>query len=89
MVYTFTYSYDEQESALWMKMKYTYPIEDLRTFMVKVSDLTDNSFSYENEYNINYVEKAYLKRVSNAPSKTSDREAVRHPNHQGSFLGSR
>ena len=36
-----------------------------------------------------YSEKAYLKRVSNSPSKSSSREAVKHPNHPGSFLGSR
>ena len=52
-------------------------------------DVEDNSFVYENEYNVNYVEKAYLKRVSNSPSKSSSREAVKHPNHPGSFLGSR
>ena len=89
LVYTFTYSYDKSESALYMNMKYTYPYVYSRTFMVKVSDVEDNSFVYENEYNVNYVEKAYLKRVSNSPSKSSSREAVKHPNHPGSFLGSR
>ena len=87
LVYTFTYSYDESESALWMKMKYTYPYEDIRTFMVKVSDLTDNSFSYENEYDVDYVEKAYLKRISTTPSKTTGRQVVKHPHTPGSFLG--
>ena len=89
LVYTFTYSYDKSESALYMNMKYTYPYVYSRTFMVKVSDVEDNSFVYENEYNVNYVEKAYLKRVSNSPSKSSSREAVKNPNHPGSFLGSR
>lgn len=89
LVYTFTYSYDKSESALYMNMKYTYPYVYSRTFMVKVSDVEDNSFVYENEYNVNYVEKAYLKRVSNSPSKSSSHEAVKHPNHPGSFFGSR
>lgn len=89
MVYTFTYSYDEDESALWMKMKYTYPYEDLRTFMVKVSDLTDNSFAYVNEYDVDYVEKAYLKRVSNTASKGTSRQTAKHPHKRGSLLGDR
>lgn len=89
LVYTFTYSYDKSESALYMNMKYTYPYVYSRTFMMKVSDMDDNSFIYENEYNVNYVEKAYLKRVSDVPTKSSGHDAVKHPHRPGSFLGSR
>lgn len=89
LVYTFTYSYDKSESALYMNMKYTYPYVYSRTFMMKVSDMDDNSFIYENEYNVNYVEKAYLKRVSDVPTKSSVHDAVKHPHRPGSFLGSR
>ena len=88
LVYTFTYSYDENESALYMNMKYTYPYEYSRTFMVQVSDLTDNSFSYVNEYDLNYVEKAYLKRVSSKPTKGSRSES-KYPHKPGSMLGGR
>ena len=88
MVYTFTYSYDNSESALYMRVKYTYPYEYLRTFMMKVSDVTDNSFIYENEYDNNFVERAYLKRVSNTTSK-STRQTPKHPHKHGSFLGDR
>ena len=89
LVNTFTYSYDVNESALYMNMKYTYPYVYSRTFMVKVSDLTDQSFSYENEYDIDYVEKAYLKRVSNTTSKGASCQPAKHPRKHGSLLGDR
>ena len=73
MVYNFTYSYDKGESMLYMNMNYTYPYEYTRIFMMKVSDLTDNSFSYVNEYWSDYVERAYLKRLSGTPSKSASR----------------
>ncbi len=86
LVYTFTYTYDASESSLIMKTRYTYPYEYMRTFMMKVSDMTDNSFIYENEYDVNYVERAYLKRVNNATSKAT-RQTPKHPNKRGAFLG--
>ncbi len=88
LVYTFTYTYDASESSLIMKTRYTYPYEYMRTFMMKVSDITDNSFIYENEYDVNFVERAYLKRVNNATSKAT-RQTPNHPNKPGSFLGGR
>ena len=89
LVTTFTYSYDRSESALYMNMKYSYPYEYSRTFMMKISDLSKDSFIYENEYAIDYVEKAYLKRISNSTSKTSSRQTPKHPHKPGSFLGGR
>ena len=86
LVYTFTYTYDASESSLIMKTRYTYPYEYMRTFMMKVSDMTDNSFIYENEYDVNFVERAYLKRVSKAMPK-STRQTPKHPNKRGAFLG--
>ena len=88
LVYTFTYTYDASESSLIMKTRYTYPYEYMRTFMMKVSDMTDNSFIYENEYDVNYVERAYLKRVNNATSKAT-RQTPKHPNKRGAFLDGR
>ena len=88
MVYTFTYTYDASESSLIMKTRYTYPYEYMRTFMMKVSDITDNSFIYENEYDVNFVERAYLKRVSKAMPKAT-RQTPKHPNKRGAFLGGR
>lgn len=89
MVYTFTYSYDERESELYMTVKYTYPYEYLRTFMMKISELKENSFIYENEYDIDYVEKTYLKRVSNTPSKSAGQQTAKHPYKRGALLGDR
>ena len=88
LVYSFTYTYDASESLLIMKTRYTYPYEYMRTFMIKISDMTDNSFIYENEYDVNYMERAYLKRIGNATSK-STRQTPKHPNKPGSLLGDR
>lgn len=88
LVYTFTYTYDASESSLIMKTRYTYPYEYMRTFMMKVSDMTNNSFIYENEYDVNYVERAYLKRVDDATSKVT-RQTPKHPSKPGAFLGGR
>jgi hypothetical protein len=89
LVYTFTYSYDKTESALYMNMKYTYPYVYSRTFMVKVSDLSDNAFTYENEYDVDYMEKAYLKRISNTPLRGTGRQTTKHPRKPGSLMGDR
>ena len=89
LVYTFTYSYDKGESSLYMNMKYTYPYEYSRTFMMKVSNLTDNSFSYENEYSTNYVEHAYLKRLSDTPSKSASKNKPTRLHKPGSLLSNR
>ena len=89
LVTTFTYTYDQSESALYMNMRYTYPYEYMRTFMMKVSDMDDDSFVYENEYDVNYMEKAYLKRISDTPSKSGDRQAVKRPHVPGALMGGR
>ena len=65
-------------------------MEDLaRPYRLQIEDLTNNSFTYENEYYTDYVEKAYLKRVSDTPTKSARRQAVNHPHKPGSFLGGR
>jgi hypothetical protein len=90
LVYTFTYSYDKSEAALYMTMKYTYPYVFTRTFKMEVSDMTDNSFTYENEYDLNYVERAYMKRLSDTPSKSSgSRNKPVRLHKPGSMLGYR
>lgn len=89
LVTTFTYTYDKSESALYMNMRYTYPYEYMRTFMMKVSDMDDDSFVYENEYDVNYLEKAYLKRLSDTPSKSAGRQALKRPHKPGALMGGR
>ena len=81
LVTQFSYSYDDSESTLYMNMAYTH------TFRMKVSDLTSNSFTYMNEYSTNYVERAYLKRLSNDTSKSTNRnKPAARPRKIGSFL---
>ncbi len=90
LVTTFTYSYIPEESVLYMNMKYSYPYVYSRTFMMKIADMTDNTFIYENEYDVNYIEKAYLKRISDKPMKESSREAAtQRPRKPGALMGGR
>lgn len=86
LVYTFTYTYDRKERFLYMNMDYGSYI---KTFKMYIENKTDNSFTYENEYDKNYMEKAYLKRLSNTPIKSTSRKTTKHPNKHGSFLGGR
>ena len=85
LVTRFSYSYDADESVLYMNMDYTH------TFMMQISNLTANTFNYTNEYESNYVEKAYLKRLSNeanAKAESSKKNSWR-PRREGSFLSGR
>ncbi len=89
LVTTFTYSYVEEESTLYMNMKYSYPYVYSRTFMMKISGWDGDSFIYENEYNVDYMEKAYLKRLSKTTSKSAGRQAMKRPHKPGALLGGR
>ena len=55
--------------------------------MMKINNLTDNSFVYVNEYDKDYVERAYVKRLSDVKSAAPSKRNVKHPNVSGSFLG--
>ena len=72
LVTAFTYSFDADESILYMNMEYT------RTFLMKISDLEDNSFIYTNEYEQNYVEKAYMKRITDYATSGNSSWLPRH-----------
>jgi hypothetical protein len=86
LVYPFTCSYDKSDRSLYMNMDYgTY----MRTFRISIQDMTDNSFIYENEYDKDYMEKAFLKRISDKPTKSATRKTVTHPHKPGSLLGGR
>lgn len=89
LVTTFTYTYDKSESALYMNMRYTYPYEYMRTFMMKISDMDGDSFVYENEYDVDYLEKAYLKRISDKTTKSGSLQAVKRLHKPGALLGGR
>lgn len=83
MVYTFIYSYDPSNHSLYMNMDYG---TEVRTFRMNVENFTENSFTYENEYRKDYMEKAYLKRISNTTTKSGSREMVKHPHKHGSLM---
>ena len=76
LVTKFTYSYDKSDKSLYMNMD-----NSARPFRLKIDNLTSDSFTYENEYGIDYMEKAYLKRVSKSTKSTS-RNVPAHP-HKG------
>jgi len=83
LVTTFTYSYDKSSAILYMNMSYA------RTFMMHVINLESNKFTYENEYSQNYVERAYMRRLSNTPSKSAAKSSVKRPHKEGSFISGR
>ena len=87
LVTKFTYSVDKSASILYMNL--TDPI--VRTYKMNIVDMDKNSFIYENEYGTNYVEKAYMKRISDATSKSTSRNSRQssHPRKEGSFLSGR
>lgn len=82
VVTKFTYTYDQSDHSLYMTM------ENARIFKLYINDFSDDSFIYENEYGENYMEKAYLKRVSKT-TKSPSRQKASHPFKPGSFLGGR
>ena len=84
LVTYFTYSYDKNEKSLYMNMD-----NSARPFRLQIENLTNDSFIYENEYGINYIEKAYLKRISKS-TKVKSRNMPAHPhNHPGSLFGNK
>ena len=62
LVKAFTYYYDKSDSLLNVSMT-----NSLVPHKMDVKELTNNTFVYENEYSTNYMEKAYLKRLSDEP----------------------
>lgn len=86
LVKRFDYSYDSRKATIYMNMEY------VTTFKLEISNLTSNSFTYENEWWKDYVERAHLKRLSDTPtSKSATRQGQgrKRPFMPGSFLGER
>ena len=85
LVERFDYSYDNRESILYMNMEY------IRTYKMQISNLSDDHFTYENEYWKDYMERAYMKRLSNTPSSKATRsnKNSKRPHMPGSLLGNR
>ena len=86
LVTKFDYSVDGKASILYMNL--TYPV--VRTYKMSITNMGKDSFIYENEYWKDYVEKAYMKRISNTPSKSGSRNSQpSRPRREGSFLSGR
>ena len=85
IVSKFTYSVDKRSSILYMNIE--HPV---KTYKMNIVDLNKDSFIYENEYGTDYVEKAYLKRLSNTTSKSESRKSLpSRPYREDSFLSGR
>ena len=64
MVTRYTYSFDFETSVLYVNM------ENGRTFTLQIVEQSTDAFVYENRYAQDYVEKAYLRRISSVPDKS-------------------
>ena len=85
IVSKFTYSVDKRSSILYMNME-----SPVHTYKMNIVDVNKESFNYENEYGTDYVEKAYLKRLSNTTSKSESRKSQpSRPYREDSFLSGR
>lgn len=84
LVTTFTYSYHKDDALLYMNMEVAHPF----TYMMKIPDINEKTFTYINEYDNNYVEKAKMVRISdNAKGEKANRvKPVYRPRHKGSLL---
>ena len=84
LVTKFTYSYHKDDGILYMNMKVSHPF----TYMMKVPTITNESFTYINEYDNNYVEEALLARISDDArnGKASRVKPVFRPRRKGSLL---
>ena len=83
VVTKFTYSYDKSDRTLYMNL------ETMRTFRLQIQEMTADAFTYEDEYRVDYMEKAYMKRVSETPIKSASRKVTKHPFKLGSLIGDR
>ncbi len=81
----YTYSFDFETSVLSMNMEYG------RTFALQIVEQNADAFVYENEYVHDYVEKAYLRRISDVPDKSKPtrfiNQAKLYKYKEGSLLG--
>lgn len=87
LVKRFTCFFDDKDDVLYLTMDNAY------TYKLSIFNLTDNSFTYENEYKVDYVEKADMKRLSSSTSKAEGKSAMKRKNARpvrpGSLLSGR
>lgn len=80
VVRKFTYSYDEDLQALYLRDS------DAETFMLKIETLNDNTFIYTNEFRVNKVERAVLKRLDDSKVKSSKKPSTYVPFREGALF---
>ncbi|MBR4391909.1 MAG: hypothetical protein IKT08_07390 [Bacteroidales bacterium] len=80
IVTPFSYSIDDDQSALYIKTS------NAETFMLDIEELSEDVFIYSNEYKVNYVEHAILKRVNSSNKTKSTERPQRVPRKPGSFI---
>ena len=87
LITKFTCSFDKSDQSLYMNME-----DSPRPYRVVITELTNETFVYENEYGTDYVEKAHMRRISKTPTKSAGRSSkeVRHPHKMpGTIFGHR
>ena len=85
LVTKFTYSVDGRTSVLYMNLE-----NPVKTYKMNILKMDKDSFIYENEYWKDYMEKAYMKRLSNSTSKSASRNSQpSRPRREGSLFSDR
>lgn len=81
LVTNFTYSYNHSDNLLFMNMMVEHPF----IYQMKIDFIDDNTYVYENEYDNNYVEKAWMVRYS-TETRGNRSKAANMKRHPGSFF---
>ena len=84
IVTTFTYSYHKDDGILYMNMEVLHPF----TYQMQIPSISNERFTYINEYDDDYVEKATLVRISNDTRSNPSRRGLKpsRPRYKGSLL---
>ena len=60
------------------------------TYRLIINSFSKKEFIYENVYDEDLLERAFMKRISKKPTKSADKSIVRHPHKKpGSLFGDR
>ena len=81
LVTRFTYSYNHSDNLLFMNMMVEHPF----IYQMKIDFIDDNTYVYENEYDNNYVEKAWMVRYS-TETRGNRSKAANMKRHPGSLF---
>lgn len=71
-VKTFAYLFNESDSSLNLIVQ----TPSYHAYLLNILEITEDSFVYINEYADNYIEKAYLKRLSYDPEKSKSTNTI-------------